>query len=74
MQPLVEKDASAQSERMIRLDILDKPECQILKDRMGEAGKGSPYEAVTQRASFKPSRMRVRRTAASHIDREAVSP
>lgn len=49
VQPLVQKDASAQAERMIRLVVADKPECHIFKDQMREAGKGSPYEAATQR-------------------------
>jgi hypothetical protein len=49
MQPLCQKNASAQAERMIKLTLLDKPECQPFKDQMREAGKGSPYEATTQK-------------------------
>jgi hypothetical protein len=49
MQPLVQADASSQAERMIKLVLLDKPECQPFKDEMREAGKGSPYEATTQK-------------------------
>jgi hypothetical protein len=49
MDPLVQKDASAQAERMITLVIADKPECEIYKTHMREAGKGSPYDATTQK-------------------------
>jgi hypothetical protein len=48
LDPLVLKDASAQAERMVAY-LSDKPECEIYKARMREAGKGSPYEATTQR-------------------------
>jgi hypothetical protein len=48
MQPLVQKDASAQARRMTEV-LSDKPECEVFKQRMREAGKGSPYEATTQR-------------------------
>jgi hypothetical protein len=49
MRPLAPTDASEQAERMIKLVLLDKPECQPFKDQMREAGKGSPYEATTQK-------------------------
>jgi hypothetical protein len=49
MDPLVEKDASAQAERMITLVVADKPECEAYKKQMREAGKGSPYDASTQK-------------------------
>ncbi len=48
LDPLVLKDASAQAERMVGF-LADKPECEIYKMRMREAGKSSPYEATTQR-------------------------
>jgi hypothetical protein len=47
MQPLVQKDASSQAERMTEL-LSDKPQCEVFKERMREAGKGSPYEGTTQ--------------------------
>jgi hypothetical protein len=47
MQPLVQKDASIQAKRMTEL-LSDKPACEIFKERMKEAGKGSPYEGTTQ--------------------------
>lgn len=47
MQPLVQKDASTQAEKMSEL-LYDKPECAIYKERIREAGKGSPYEGATQ--------------------------
>jgi hypothetical protein len=49
MDPLMQKDASAQAERMITLVVADKPECEIFKTHMREAGKGSPYDATTQK-------------------------
>ncbi len=49
MDPLYLKDASAQAERMITMVLLDKPECEVFKTQMREAGKGSPYEATTAR-------------------------
>ena len=49
MQPLVPSDASGQAERMIRLVVADKPECETFRARMREAGKGSPFDATTQK-------------------------
>ena len=49
LKPLAPTDASAQAERMIRLVVADRPECEIDKSRMREVGKNSPYEATTQR-------------------------
>jgi PBP1b-binding outer membrane lipoprotein LpoB len=46
MEPLVQKDASAQAERMVAF-LADNPACEIYKARMREAGRGSPYEATT---------------------------
>jgi hypothetical protein len=48
VEPLVQKDASAQAERMVAF-LADNPECEIYKTRMREVGNGSPYEATTQR-------------------------
>lgn len=48
MQPLVQKDASAQAKRMTEMVLSDKPECAVFRERMKEAGKGSPYEGATQ--------------------------
>jgi hypothetical protein len=48
MQPLVQKDASAQAKRLTELVLSDKPECEVFKERMREAGMGSPYEGATQ--------------------------
>ncbi len=48
LDPLVLKDASAQAERMVA-NLSDKPQCEIYRTRMREAGKGSPYEGTTQR-------------------------
>jgi hypothetical protein len=48
MQPLVQKDASAQAERMIEMVLSDKPGCAVFRERMQEAGKNSPYEGATQ--------------------------
>jgi hypothetical protein len=48
MQPLVQKDASAQARRMTEMVLSDKPECAVFRDQMKEAGKGSPYEGATQ--------------------------
>jgi PBP1b-binding outer membrane lipoprotein LpoB len=47
MQPLVQKDASAQARRMAEL-LSNKPACKVFKDRMIAAGKGSPYEGTTE--------------------------
>jgi hypothetical protein len=49
MEPLAPKDASGQAERMITLVVADKAECGVFRARMREAGKGSPFDAVTQR-------------------------
>jgi hypothetical protein len=48
MRPLVQKDASAQAIRVTERVLSDKPECEVFKERMKEAGKGSPYEGATQ--------------------------
>jgi hypothetical protein len=48
MQPLVQKDASIQAKRMTELVLSDKPGCEVFRERMKEAGKGSPYEGATQ--------------------------
>jgi hypothetical protein len=48
VEPLVQKDASAQAERMVAF-LADNAECENYKARMREAGRGSPYEATTQR-------------------------
>lgn len=48
LDPLVMKDASAQAERMVAY-LSDKLECETYRARMREAGRGSPYEATTQR-------------------------
>lgn len=47
MQPLVQKNASNQAEQMVEL-LSDKPACDIFKQRLLEAGKGSPYEGATE--------------------------
>ncbi len=47
-EPLVQKDASAQAERIVGF-LADNPECEIYKARMRDAGRASPYEATTQR-------------------------
>jgi hypothetical protein len=47
MQPLLQKDASVQAGRMAGL-LSDKPECEVFKKRMVDAGKHSPYEGTTQ--------------------------
>lgn len=48
MQPLVQKDASGQAKRMTEMVLSDKPECAVFRERMKEAGEGSPYEGATQ--------------------------
>lgn len=48
MQRLLQKDASAQARRMAEMVLSNKPECEVFKERMKEAGKGSPYEGATQ--------------------------
>jgi hypothetical protein len=48
MQPLVQKDASTQAKRLSDMVLSDKPECEVFRERMKEAGKGSPYEGTTQ--------------------------
>jgi hypothetical protein len=48
MQPLVQKDASAQAKRLTEMALSDKPECAVFRERMKEAGQGSPYEGATQ--------------------------
>jgi hypothetical protein len=47
MRGIVQKDASTQAKRMTEL-LLDRPECNVFKQRMLEAGKGSLYEGATQ--------------------------
>jgi hypothetical protein len=47
MQPFVQKDASIQAGRMAEM-LSDKPECEIFKKRLVDAGKHSPYEGATQ--------------------------
>lgn len=47
MQLVVQKDASIQAKRTAEL-LSDKPDCEVFKQRMMEAGKGSPYEGTTQ--------------------------
>ena len=47
MGPIALKDASEQAKRMADL-IADRPECADYKNRMIEAGRGSPYEGSTQ--------------------------
>ena len=47
MRPLVQKDASIQANRMAEL-LSDRPACEVFKERMVEAGRGSPYEGATQ--------------------------
>lgn len=47
MQPLVQRDASIQAKRMTEL-LSDQPACEVFKERMREAGKGSPYEGATE--------------------------
>jgi hypothetical protein len=49
MRPLVPSDASGQAERMIRLVVADKPECEPFRAKMREVGKYSPFEATTQK-------------------------
>jgi hypothetical protein len=46
--PLVQKDASMQARKLIDR-IEDRPECEVYKQRLREAGKASPYAATTQR-------------------------
>jgi hypothetical protein len=48
MQPLVQEDASVQAKRMTEMVLSDKPECAVFRERMKEAGQGSPYEGATQ--------------------------
>ncbi len=45
--PLNPNDASKQAENMIRL-IEDRPECDMFKQRLREAGKGPPAAGTTQ--------------------------
>lgn len=48
VQPLAQKDASAQAKRMTEMVLSNKPECAAFREQMKEAGKGSPYEGATQ--------------------------
>lgn len=47
MQNLVEKDASRQANALISL-IANKPECEVYKQALREAGKGAPADGSTQ--------------------------
>jgi hypothetical protein len=47
--PLVQKDASMQARKLID-KLEDRPECEVYKQRLREAGNASPYAATTQRA------------------------
>jgi PBP1b-binding outer membrane lipoprotein LpoB len=49
MAPLMQKDASMQARKLID-KIENRPECEVYKQRLREAGKASPYAATTQRA------------------------
>jgi hypothetical protein len=43
---------------LIKLVVLNKPECRPFKDETREAGKGSPYQATTQIGSIARPRNR----------------
>jgi hypothetical protein len=45
--PLNPKDASAQAERMVAL-IADRPECDLYRDLLRQAGRGPPAAGTTQ--------------------------
>lgn len=47
MGSLVEKDASHQTNALIR-NIDDRPECEPYIDELRRAGRGSPYEGATE--------------------------
>ena len=47
MSGLVQKDASRQVEGLIR-NLENRPECDTYKERLREAGHGSPYEGATE--------------------------
>jgi hypothetical protein len=47
MSNLVEKDASHQTEGLIR-NLQQRPDCQQYIDALREAGRGSPYQGVTE--------------------------
>jgi hypothetical protein len=47
MAPLNPKDASAQAERMVLL-IQDRPECDLYKGLLRDAGRGPPAAGTTQ--------------------------
>jgi hypothetical protein len=47
MSGIMQKDASKQANGLILL-LADRPECEIYKSRLREAGLGSPYEGATQ--------------------------
>jgi hypothetical protein len=47
MSNLVEKDASHQTEGLIR-NLQQRPDCQQYIDALREAGRGSPYEGATE--------------------------
>jgi len=47
MDPLVPKDASRQAEGLIRT-LEPRPECDVYKDRLREAGRGPPAAGTTQ--------------------------
>jgi hypothetical protein len=48
MAPIYPKDASAQAERMVLL-LADRPECDVYKAQLRDAGRGPPTEGTTQR-------------------------
>jgi hypothetical protein len=49
MVPLLEKAVLAEAERVITFVVADKPKCEIYQAHMRETGRGSPYDATTQR-------------------------
>ena len=49
MEPLAQKDASRQAQKLANM-IEDRPECQQYRNRLFEAGNGSPVAGTTQMA------------------------
>ena len=49
MAPLVQKDASRQAEALAQR-LADRPECEVYRNRLREAGKGPPAAGATQLA------------------------
>ena len=49
MAPLVQKDASRQAQKLIDM-LADRPECELFKLRLREAGEGSPTSGATEYA------------------------